>query len=245
MKVSEPSTGGGLGFVAGISLGCLTAGLCVIGILMALVLPTVRALRAQAKKNPTVDSLHAIAIALQNYHDTYGVFPPAVVTDSYGQPLYSGRVLLLPFLGEQHVYDQFDKAEAWDSPQNSHLSRTSLRVFHDPACTAHRPGQTDYLFLTGDNTIFEEGAAVALRNISDGPSNTITTVDVATSGISWAEPQDINLNNPATLPPGNSAGGNYAVFADGSVRFVRLASLLPQQIRGLATRSGGEPKPDF
>jgi len=243
LRTSQPSATGGLGYVAGLSLGCLMAGLCVVALLVGFVVPMARAFKTLQR--PTADGLHALAIALQNYHDTYGAFPPAVVTDSAGQPLYSGRVLLLPFLGEQLVYDQFDKEEAWDSPRNSSLSFTSLVVFHDPACSAHRPGQTDFLFVTGQNTIFEEGAAVALRNVSDGPSNTITVVDVAASGISWAEPQDLDLSKPGPLPPGNSAGGNYAVFADGSVRFLRSASLTPQQIRGLATRSGGEPKSDF
>jgi len=245
LTTTQPGTSGGLGFVVGISLGCLTAGLCVIGLLVGLVLPAVQGVRAQSKKNPTADSLHAIAVALQNYHDDYGVFPPAVVTDAVGQKLYSGRVLLLPFLGEQLLYDQFDKSQPWNSSQNLHLSQTSVGAFHDPACLGHRPGQTDFLFVTGGGTIFEEGMAVALKSVSDGPSNTITTADVAASGISWAEPRDLDLSKPVALPAGNSAGGNYAVFADGSVRFLRRAALSPQQIRGLASKSGAETTPDY
>src|SRR6478672_5330638 len=41
--------------------------------------------------------LKQIGIALQNYHDVYGSFPPAYVADANGRPMHSWRVLILPF----------------------------------------------------------------------------------------------------------------------------------------------------
>jgi hypothetical protein len=82
---------------------CMVSGVCTLGIFQAFVLPVRRATAAANAPHP-VNSLHQIALALQNYHDEYGVFPPAVVTDATGKPLYSGRVLLLPFLEEEALF---------------------------------------------------------------------------------------------------------------------------------------------
>src|SRR5579884_3202970 len=46
--------------------------------------------------------LKQIGWALHNYHEAYGRLPPAVVRGKDGQPLYSWRVLLLPFLEEEN-----------------------------------------------------------------------------------------------------------------------------------------------
>jgi hypothetical protein len=63
--------------------------------------------------------LRHIAIALQNYHDVHGQLPPAYLPDSRGRPMHSWRVLLLPFLEMQALYDQYDFNEPWDGPNNS------------------------------------------------------------------------------------------------------------------------------
>jgi hypothetical protein len=56
-----------------------------------------------------------------NYHDAHGRLPPAVVYGKDGKPLYSWRVLLLPYLDEQELYQQFQLDEPWDSPHNLQL----------------------------------------------------------------------------------------------------------------------------
>src|SRR5215469_7479799 len=65
--------------------------------------------------------LKQIGLALHLYHDIYGRLPPTVKCDNEGQPLYSWRVLLLPFLEQDHLYKQFNLDETWDSPHNKPL----------------------------------------------------------------------------------------------------------------------------
>ena len=45
-----------------------------------------------------MSNLKRIVMAMHGYHQTYGSFPPATIRNSAGQPLYSWRVLLLPYL---------------------------------------------------------------------------------------------------------------------------------------------------
>ena len=89
-------------------------------------------------------------------------------------PLYSGRVLLLPFLEQPALYQRFDKNKAWDSPENLALSQQAIPIFQDPA-NRGRPGtRSDYVFVTGSGTIFETGKKSQIRNVRDGLSNTIS-----------------------------------------------------------------------
>jgi hypothetical protein len=220
----------------------LAGGLTVIGLVVAIAFPKFRAVQAarNAPAHPTADSLHNLAIALLNYHDEYNAFPPAIIKDGKGNPLYSGRVLLLPFLNEQALFDQFNKDEPWDSPQNLPISQMVVKAFQNPVEANPRPEQTGFLFVMGRRTVFEPGKTVAMGSLVDGAQNTMLLVEVKASGVNWAEPNDLDVGQPISLPPGNDGRGNFVSFADGSVRLVPN-TLTPQQIRALATRDGREP----
>jgi len=229
--------------LAGIAVFVLL-GVFIAGVL-TVVMPIVRLNQALARAPHPAKNLHEIVLAMHHYQDEYGVFPPAVVTDVNGKPLYSGRVLLLPFLGEQSLYDQFDKNRAWDSPENLPRSEKAPTIFQNPLSTGSTdPGQTDFLFVTGRSTVFEPGKAITATNITDDPPNTMTVVEVKMSGVNWAEPTDLDLSRPVALPAGSDFRGNQAAFADGSVRLVPR-SVTPGQIRAMSTRNGGEPKVDL
>jgi prepilin-type processing-associated H-X9-DG protein len=208
--------------------------------LAALLLPAVQAAREAARRMQSSNNLKQIALALHNYHDVNGTFPPAVVTDADDKPLYSGRVLLLPYMEQAALYDQFDKSKAWDSPENSALSKTIIPVFRDPSSLNPPPGQTDYLFVTGKGTVFEAGTTTKFMDVTDGTSNTMIVVEVKNSGINWAEPRDLDISQPMSLPAGNHPGGNNVAFADGSVRFISKAAAA-SDIRAAATKAGDEP----
>jgi hypothetical protein len=162
-----------------------------------------------------------------------------VVTDAAGKPLYSGRVLLLPYLEEQALFDAFDKTQAWDSPANISLSQTTLAVFCDPSNPAPQPGQNDYLFVTGRNMAFEVGQTLSFQDFTDGLSNTIMVVETQGLGGHWAEPKDTDLTLPIPLPAGHYPQGNLVLYGDGSVQSVPT-TLPPTTIHALCTRNGGE-----
>src|SRR5262245_28651730 len=235
------TSGGGGGMLALVIaiVGCLVV--CG-GITVALLLPAVQAAREAARRAQSSNNLKQIGLALHNYHDVFGTFPPAVVTDDDGKPLYSGRLLLLPFLSQTAVYDQFDKSKAWNSPENIALSQTVIPVFVDPSSANSPAGQTDYLFVSGKGAVFEADKMTKLSEITDGTSNTIVVVEVKNSGINWAEPRDLTIGQPMSLPAGNHPGGNNVLYADGSVRFMSK-STGTTVIRAIATKDGGEILP--
>jgi hypothetical protein len=236
----RPASSGGGGGVVVIVIALVAVLLICPGILIALLLPAVQAAREAARRTQSANNLKMLGIALHNYHDTFNAFPPAVVTDANGQPLYSGRVLLLPYLEQQSLFNAFDKTQAWDSPANMALSQTTLKVFIDPSAKPTGPGQCNYAFLTGTGAMFEAGKPSRLRDVVDGTSNTIMMMEVQSTGPSWAAPGDVDLSQLAGgLPPGNHPGGGQVVLGDGSVRFLSQ-TIDPQVLHALGTRAGNE-----
>jgi hypothetical protein len=223
-------------------------GLCVVGILVALLLPAVQAAREAARRSQCTNNLKQIVLALHNYHDDYQSFPPAYVADATGRPMHSWRVLILPYLEEGGLYSQFDLSQPWDSPQNAALAARMPRVFACPSDPA-AGSSTHYLAVVGPGTAFDPAALLTLDQLTagDGTANTLLVVE-STNAVNWLEPVDLDFNSMSFTindPAGNAIGSHHpagagAAFADGSVHF--LSSQMPSDnVRGLITTTGGEP----
>src|SRR5210317_613550 len=66
-------------------------------------------------------NLRRIGVALLEYHDRCGSFPPAYVLSEHGQRWHSWRVLLLPDLGYTDLHNQYSFDEPWNGPHNRQL----------------------------------------------------------------------------------------------------------------------------
>ena len=180
---------------------------------------------------------------MHNYHDAYHAFPTAVVTAADGTPLYSGRVLLLPFLGRDDLHRHFDKTKAWDDPANQAVAKAIVLEFIDPAYAGPNAAGSNYVFVTGPNTIFDGSQSTNMASVTDGTSNTLMMIETSAGATHWAKPEDWDSTG-GQLPPGNHNGVVLVLFADGSVRAV-----LPQGVGGilnrLTIRNDGQVVPGF
>jgi prepilin-type N-terminal cleavage/methylation domain-containing protein len=103
---------------AGFTLVELLVVIAIIGVLVALLLPAVQAAREAARRMSCTNKMKQFGLALHNYHDTHLVFPPGVillVPDTQCPPAGgtaqtgpSWLVLLLPYLEQQGLYNQFN-----------------------------------------------------------------------------------------------------------------------------------------
>ncbi len=201
---APPAKSSGGGVTIWVVIGACFFGMLVCGgILVALLLPAIQAAREAARRAQCTNNLKQIALAFHNYHDTYGTFPPAYIPDENGQPKHSWRVLILPFLEGQQIYNQYKFDEPWNSPNNLAVTNQPMPVYSCPSSPTGTPGstQTSYMVITGLGTVFDAGKACKLSEIIDGTSNTLMVVEVAGSGVNWAEPKDLDAQQ-TDLPAG-------------------------------------------
>ena len=84
---------------------------------------------AQARqKAESINNLKQIALACHSYHDVNGKMPDDV-KDKEGKLLLSWRMLLLPYLEENPLYQQFRLQEPWDSATNIKLMEKIPKIF--------------------------------------------------------------------------------------------------------------------
>jgi prepilin-type N-terminal cleavage/methylation domain-containing protein/prepilin-type processing-associated H-X9-DG protein len=94
--------------------------IAIIGILIALLLPAVQKVREAANRMSCSNNLKQIALALHNYHETSGSFPPGAVPDYAPWTVY-----ILPYLEQDNLYRQYDFAKPNYDDANAFV-RTSL-----------------------------------------------------------------------------------------------------------------------
>jgi prepilin-type N-terminal cleavage/methylation domain-containing protein len=91
----------------GFTLVELLVVIAIIGILVALLLPAIQAAREAARRTQCNNNLKNIGLGLQNYHDTYKVFPMgACQARNPNRPGPSWWYGCLPFMEQRNIYDK-------------------------------------------------------------------------------------------------------------------------------------------
>src|SRR5262245_54578424 len=121
---------------AGFTLVELLVVIAIIGMLVSLLLPAVQQAREAARRMSCGNRVKQIGLALHNYEAVHKIFPPAYITFnpaadgtafgvSYGDEYRNGPsgfawgALLLPFVEQQPLYEQFNFNVACWAPVNA------------------------------------------------------------------------------------------------------------------------------
>jgi hypothetical protein len=133
-----------------------------------------------------------LAIVLLTYHDTYKSFPPAYTTDADGKPLHSWRVLVLPFMEQQRLYEEIRLDEPWDSLHNSQFHGKMPRTYYCPSrpMEEQTTGLTPYQMIIGTDTISNGPNSIKLSDVTRGQSDTLLFVEASVS-VPWMKPEDL------------------------------------------------------
>ncbi|WP_166828145.1 DUF1559 domain-containing protein [Thalassoroseus pseudoceratinae] len=128
--------------------------IAIIAILIALLLPAVQQAREAARRTECKNNLKQIGIALHNYHDVYDVFPSGVINAGRSHSVdpphvalnHTGWVLLLPFIEQGNMHEQWDfnqmsnnyldsnpgnatgPAGVWDAASNPNVTLVQTKI---------------------------------------------------------------------------------------------------------------------
>jgi prepilin-type processing-associated H-X9-DG protein len=249
-----PRRGLSTGWIVFIVLASVGAVMLVCGgIMAALLLPAVQAAREAARRIACSNNMKQIGLAIYNYAQANKCYPPAYVADKNGKPLYSWRVLILPYMECDYQYRQFHLDESWDSPHNMSLASQMPRCFCCPSAFAAGSGSvTCYAMIVGPHAFGNGAKPRRPAEIKDAQSNTIMMVEAVGEKIPWTAPIDVDaadvvsiqtadVNNPLPIKGISSchSRGANVLMGDGSVQF--LSSTIDKKaLKAMTTIDGGE-----
>ncbi len=207
-------------------------------------------------------NLKKLTLAMYAYAEVNkGHLPPPALINKDGKAVLSWRVLLLPYLGERELYEQFTLSEPWDGPHNKKLLSKMPAVFAPPGIKTRQPFSTFYqVFVSPKPKDGRKGAEVGGQlgveiqaafvqgqpqgypaHFPDGLANTILIVE-AGEAVPWTKPEDLPYDADKPLPElgGLFPGIFHAVFASGDVHTL-MKKFNESNLRRFITSNDGHP----
>ena len=167
---------------------------------------------------------------MKAYRNKHHTMPPAFLADKQGKPLLSWRVALLPYLGQQDLYQRFHVDEPWDSPHNRQLLPLIPNVYQDFEATPNpysatvkappasdTAGKTRFLLLRGPKTVYAE-ASPPMPSTYEEWVKIIVVVVRSERAVPWTKPEEFayNAKDPCAGIERKS-GADFMMLEAGSV----------------------------
>jgi hypothetical protein len=162
--------------------------------------------RQAASRMRSINNLKQIGLAFHNFHSVYNCIPPAVIVGPDGKPWHSWRVLILPYIEQAELFNQYDFSQPWDGEKNRKLLDRMPDVYRDPIHGDERGQFTHYAAITGepsapfaskgpqqkDARTVPMDKGLGFQTFTDGTSNTVLVAPVDPARkIPWTKPEDI------------------------------------------------------
>ena len=201
-----------------------------------------------AERSRCRQQLQTLGAALLKYEIDHGHFPKAIEGGRNGESQFSWRIEMLPAIeGGDAGYKLYKKNEPWGGPNNTRFKTTTVSYFHCFCDEDSLLTMASYVAVVGPHSAWSPDRALTKDDFPDGLENTILLVEVPNSGIYWAEPRDITVeqfrawfqklkDDPSLCL---HRGGVNVLLGDGSA--ITLPPKLDlETLDALLTRDGGE-----
>ena len=225
--------------------------IAIIAVLIALLLPAVQQAREAARRTQCKNHLKQLGLALNNYHETHGLFPPGrlrSLVDGQGR-CFSAYAHLLPFVDAATLYQRIDFNQSPEDAGNSVALDQTIPFFlcpsdqfrklqgtnavHNyPLCTGTTyplsPRNPGGVPITG---VFYENSSVRFGDIPDGSSQTVCISETIKSEGGPTMWDGVSKTNGFVLTQGNDNATTGPELTDYASQ-CHGAGLVLQQTRG-------------
>ena len=93
--------------------------IAIIAVLIALLLPAVQQAREAARRMQCKNNLKQIGLALQNYHDSFTIFPPTMCVGPGGGGEWSLHARILPYADQANMYNSIDFSQNYNQTSSA------------------------------------------------------------------------------------------------------------------------------
>jgi prepilin-type processing-associated H-X9-DG protein len=175
---------------------------------VALLLPAIQAAREAARRNQCNNNLKQIGLGLQNYHDTYKVFPPG----SFGNDTWIWATLLLPFVEQGALFDVL-KPDGRTVPAANADTQTRIATYRCPSDVGEDINDNFANYGTSNYPInwdiASDNSRTRMADVLDGTSMTILvaerfkskgTAPYKSLGINWVAKKAGTMSSYAWEP---------------------------------------------
>ncbi|HBJ37612.1 MAG TPA: hypothetical protein DDZ51_23220 [Planctomycetaceae bacterium] len=225
--------------------------------------PALTSIQTNRLRVQSIRNIERIASALNAYAADHGTYPPPVIRRPDGTLMHSWRVLVLPYLDQKELFNDYDMNQPWDSPSNLELTSRMPAVYRAASSQLYG-SDAAYFLITGPGTLFPPAPAsdpagsfrpLSPGAVSDDHGQTLLVVEASslTSNYypSWLEPHDLDVTlmqgvigtSSGREMGGVNVGGAVVATVDGRSHFLSDQTS-PSTVMALITVSGGEPLAD-
>lgn len=217
--------------------------LAICGLVVAMLLPTVRSSREAALRNSCFNNLKLIGIALQNYADVHGHYPPAYTTDAAGNRLHSWRTLVLPFYGSSPLYQSIDLTKPWDDPANAEAASTVLEHYQCPSIAVGDSNSplTTYLAVVTPESAIRAANSRTPEELEKVAADALLIIDAPKEhAVHWMSPEDADETALSEMLKSDKTQSQHSgnillgLFADGHVAAISKEPK-PDALRAMTT----------
>ncbi|WP_437184960.1 DUF1559 domain-containing protein [Planctomicrobium sp. SH668] len=157
--------------------------IAIIAVLIALLLPAVQQAREAARRSQCNNNMKQLGLALHNYHDVYGTFPPGCRGPGWGMSFW---VSLLPYLEQANLYNQLsmDGAPGFPAAGFNYLLLENL-VPPTGVCPSSPMDRTIDVWVPSANVVkrYFCSSYVGISGAAVGPAGMDTQSEIGQHGI--------------------------------------------------------------
>ncbi len=201
---------------SGFTLIELLVVIAIIAILIGLLLPAVQKVREAAARSKCQNNLKQLGLGMHAYHDVSNVFPRNYARQVGGNAweATSANTLLLPYVEQAPLFNQFETNKANWGVTHDTLMNTKLSVFLCPSSPAAVGMSNDYWSGPGCNYGWSTGSSVEvvwagprfngmiayqvdrkMADVTDGLSNTLLASELLSGDGMSKYPYDVFFTN--------------------------------------------------